>query len=331
MQWRVEVNKNNKIIRLVILGIILAVFTFFIEKYFKPFLIIMFLIIVSAPIKNLLDKIGILNDKIKAIMIIIIINLVMFLFIYMLGNNLYNFVNDNFIKRQNEFINAAKMFMNNVYDTLGSKIGVLSVKGNEIFNKDVITKGALYTTDSAMAYFIANIALYFILSDKYAILSFIKLLMGDELYCSVYCKIKNLKQVMIIEIILVLFSTLQILIGFFILKIPNGFMLGIICGILDILPFVGTILIFIPLVIYSIITKQYFTAIGLASLYIVVEMIRQILEAKFISTKLDIHPLAILLSIYIGIKIFGIIGVFTGIIYVILSKEILTQKMEDIV
>lgn len=322
-------NKNSKLMKLLLLFLILSISTLFVQKYFKPFLIIIFLIIISSPIKKLLDRMNISNEKIKAIIIIIIINIGMFLFIYSLGNNLYNFINDNFIKEQGKFINAAKLFMDNVYATLGSKIGSLDVGKSGILNKDILTKGAVYTTDGALAYFIANIAVYFILSDKYAILNFVKLLIGDKMYYSVSKKIYNLKQVMVIEIILILFSTLQILIGFFILRIPNGFMLGIICGILDILPFVGTILIFIPLVIYSVIMKNYFVAVGLVSLYIIVEMVRQILETKFISNKLEIHPLAILLSIYIGIKVFGVIGVFTGIVYVVLSKEILTRDMED--
>jgi len=126
-----------------------------------------------------------------------------------------------------------------------------------------------------------------------------------------------------IEGILVLISTLEIMIGFFIIRVPNFFMLSIMCGILDILPYVGTIIVFIPIIIYNIIMKNFLTAFGLICLYILVQIIREILEAKFLGNKLEIHPLVILLSIYIGVKVFGILGILVGPMYSILAKEII--------
>jgi predicted PurR-regulated permease PerM len=69
--------------------------------------------------------------------------------------------------------------------------------------------------------------------------------------------------------------------------------------------------------------KKFIIAVGLICLYILVQIIREILEAKFLGDKLDIHPLVILLSIYIGVKIFGILGILVGPMYSILAKEII--------
>ncbi len=125
-----------------------------------------------------------------------------------------------------------------------------------------------------------------------------------------------------IEISLVLISTVEIIGGFFILNVSNYFILGILCGILDVLPYVGTIIVFIPIIIYNIVMKDYLTAFGLMCLYLLVQVIREILEAKFLSDKLDIHPLIILISIYIGVEVFGILGILVGPMYSILAKEI---------
>ena len=114
--------------------------------------------------------------------------------------------------------------------------------------------------------------------------------------------------------------------GFYILGIPRAFTLGIICGALDILPYVGTIIVFIPLLLYNILIKRYFVVIGLLALYVFVEIVRQILETKFISNKLEIHPLAVLVAVYIGIKVFGLVGIITGPLYVIVTKEILISE-----
>ncbi|MEW8955454.1 AI-2E family transporter, partial [Clostridium sp.] len=220
-------------------------------------------------------------------------------------------------------------FIYDVKEVISLKVGEINLKDFNIINKDIITKSALYTTDSIIAYFIGNIATYFILSDKYAILKFIKLLLGDKIYNNLCSKASNLREIAIIEVILILISTLIIILGFFILKIPNGFVLGIICGILDVLPYVGIIVVFIPLIIYNIFLRNYFVSIGLLGLYLLVEIVRQILETKFISNKLDIHPLAIVIALYIGIKVFGVIGGFAGVFYIILSKEILIIDQEE--
>ena len=99
-------------------------------------------------------------------------------------------------------------------------------------------------------------------------------------------------------------------------------MFGVICGILDILPYVGTIIVFIPIIIYNIILREYLRVFGLIFLFILVQVVREILEAKFLSDKLDLHPLLILLSIYIGVKIFGMLGIIIGPMYGILAKGI---------
>ena len=84
-----------------------------------------------------------------------------------------------------------------------------------------------------------------------------------------------------------------------------------------------TICVFIPIIIYNIVVKKYLIVIGMISLYILSQLIREILELKFLSSKLEIHPLAIMLSIYIGAEIFGFIGILVGPIYCLVAKDIL--------
>ncbi|MDU2995348.1 MAG: AI-2E family transporter, partial [Clostridium sp.] len=85
----------------------------------------------------------------------------------------------------------------------------------------------------------------------------------------------------------------------------------------------GTIIVFVPIIIYNIIVEDYIVAFGLICLYILVQVIREVLEAKFLSDKLELHPLLVLLSIYIGIKLFGVLGIVVGPMYGILAKDII--------
>ena len=84
----------------------------------------------------------------------------------------------------------------------------------------------------------------------------------------------------------------------------------------------------LSIIIYNIIMKNYLVAFGLICLYILVQIVREILEAKFLGNKLDIHPLVIFISIYVGVKIFGILGILVGPMYSIIAKEVIYSEIK---
>ncbi len=280
--------------------------------------------ILCTPINSFLSRIKIINtnNKVTAIISISIINFLLIITFYYVGNFIYDstskyLVNDyisinDSLEKIIKYFNFNEKTFNNFSDNY-----------YKIINRDMFKKGAEYTLEGIVSYFIANIAVYFILVDKYGIFNFVKYFIPKKYLDNFIEKMKILKQMLAIEIILALFTTLETIIGFMILRISNAFMLGVICGILDILPYVGTIIMFIPMFAYNVIIKNYFKAAGIIVLYIFLQINRQILETKFISNKLSIHPLLVLISMYIFVKIFGIIGLFIGPLYIILAKEIL--------
>ncbi len=108
--------------------------------------------------------------------------------------------------------------------------------------------------------------------------------------------------------LLVFITFMVTLIGFIILNIPYAFLLSVLCAILDLLPIVGTILIFVPLIIMYLMEGNYVLAIALAVLYVVIQVVRQSVQPRLLSTSLDIHPLVTLFSIFAGLKLAGFVG-----------------------
>ena len=53
-------------------------------------------------------------------------------------------------------------------------------------------------------------------------------------------------------------------------------------------------------------------AIGLAVIYGVISVIRQFIEPKVMSKSMGTYPLVSLMSIYIGLKLFGVVGMILG-------------------
>lgn len=310
----------KKLISLLICFVIFACITFFIKYYFKPFIIVLIMVIVCTPIYGLMNNLKI-PEKISGALCIALINIMLVLLIMYLGNEIFNIVKNIYVKNL-EFINR---FIKDISGALNIDINNLKI-GTSVFSiisdKD-LRQGAISTGEGVLAYFMANICTYFILVDKSYMLEMVKLLLPVQSVNKFVNHKNNFKHMIVIEGILVLISTFEIMAGFIILGVPNSFMLALICGVLDILPYVGTIIVFIPIIIYNIVMRKYITVFGLICLYLLVQVVREVLEAKFLGAKLDVHPLVILISIYVGMNIFGILGMIAGPMYSIIAKEII--------
>lgn len=106
-----------------------------------------------------------------------------------------------------------------------------------------------------------------------------------------------------------------------VMRIPNGCLWGILAGILDAMPFIGTGVVLVPLAISRFLAGKYAGAAGCLILYVVCIFVREILEPKLIGRRMGVAPVIILLSIYAGMKLFGPVGILEGPLgYVILAE-----------
>ncbi|MCI8529086.1 MAG: AI-2E family transporter [Lachnospiraceae bacterium] len=97
-----------------------------------------------------------------------------------------------------------------------------------------------------------------------------------------------------------------------IIGIRNGVLWGILAGILDALPFIGTGIVLVPLGLQQFFGANYVGAVVCLLLYVACIFIRELLEPKLIGKRIGVSPIAILLSLYAGIKLFGLWGIVGG-------------------
>jgi sporulation integral membrane protein YtvI len=128
---------------------------------------------------------------------------------------------------------------------------------------------------------------------------------------------------------LLLFITFcEVSLGLEILKLTGlytgGYIIVIaICtALLDILPVFGTGTVMIPWAVISLFTHHIGFGIGLAVLYVIITVLRQVLEPKIVSSNVDVHPVITLMSMYLGIQVFGVLGVFILPITVVVIKTL---------
>ena len=111
--------------------------------------------------------------------------------------------------------------------------------------------------------------------------------------------------------ILILCTFIITFIGFTMLRIPYTLLLSLTCMILDLLPVVGMIMVFLPLLIIYFFAGKYITVIFLIVLFCGIMITRNILEPKLLSSSLELSSLSVLIAIFIGVNAAG----FKGMIY----------------
>lgn len=125
-------------------------------------------------------------------------------------------------------------------------------------------------------------------------------------------------------IILVTFTEMSIgltvlrLLGIF--SSPYILIISAVTALVDIIPVLGTGTIVIPWAVYSLITANYGMGIGLIVIYILITVIRQIIEPKLVAGQLGLSPIITIGALYFGLKIIGVLGVFIMPIFVIMLK-----------
>lgn len=111
-----------------------------------------------------------------------------------------------------------------------------------------------------------------------------------------------------VVLILMAITFVELCVGFFIIGVQNPIGIAAITAILDAFPVLGTGTVLIPWALFVLLQGKYSYALGLGILYIVVTIIRNIIEPKIMSDQLEINPIVSLLSMYVGYRLLGVMG-----------------------
>lgn len=114
------------------------------------------------------------------------------------------------------------------------------------------------------------------------------------------------------QIMIVVFVILWIIFGL-ILHVKYSSLLALLTAFLDFLPFLGTGIIITPWAIYCLITGEYLNAVILAIAYVICLLVHRLLEPKLVGDSVGMSPFATLVSMFIGYRLIGMLGLILGI------------------
>lgn len=123
---------------------------------------------------------------------------------------------------------------------------------------------------------------------------------------------------------------------FFITVIPFAFMgisysglLAVVIAIVDFLPFFGAGTVLVPWAVYRLVTGSYTYAAILFVIYVVVLIVRQVLEPKLIGDNIGMSPFETLVFMLIGYRLAGVLGLIIGIPVGMILMECYREGMFD--
>ncbi|WP_031514409.1 sporulation integral membrane protein YtvI [Desulfofalx alkaliphila] len=117
--------------------------------------------------------------------------------------------------------------------------------------------------------------------------------------------------------ILVAISTTICIIGLYIIGVDYALTVGLVVGLFDIIPVLGPSTLFIPWLVWLFFTGNYVFGLKVAILYVLIMAVRQLLEARVVAHNLGLHPLAVLMAMFMGLQLIGFLGLILGPILLI--------------
>ncbi len=341
--WK-KVTKRLVTLIITIIGIY---FAFKMAVFYMPFLIAFIISLIVEPIIRRIHNKTKLTRKVSAIVVLIIVfAIIVGLLIWGIailieeGSSLlgslnyyidegYNYImgyidklNFDEIKISGEVENILKSSTTNLLDTISKWLSE--------FLKNMISKISSIGTVGIYTV-ITILATYFICADRLYILDQIEHHFPKEWVKRIS---KNIRKIVILlggylkaQVILVVINFILVLIGLFMfqifgLNVGYPLLIALLIAFADILPIVGSGTVIVPWSIISAMQGDINLAMALFILFVVISVVRQLLEPKVVSNQIGIHPIFTLIAMYTGYKLIGIMGMLIGPIIIIILKPI---------
>lgn len=176
------------------------------------------------------------------------------------------------------------------------------------------------------------LATLFLVTDRRTITRYAEELLPNKTFKKLSAVVsgcfKTLGKYLKSQCVLICITFIELFISFLVLKQPYPLTLAVVVAIVDALPILGTGTVLIPWAIYSAVTGNLSLGIGLMVAYIVITIVRQLIEPKIVSDNLGIHPFVTLIAMYVGFKIFGLFGLIIGPVVMVIYKNVFSIMFE---
>lgn len=330
-----------KIIINFIIAIMAVLFIFLILPkilgFFMPFVIGWIVAMIANPLVKFLEKkVKLLRKHSSAIIIVVVVAAIVgaiYLIIAVLVREVKSLSNDlpniftqieqqlaNLSDRVKDISGALPVSLQRVIDNLINGISNNITNFNTDENMLTLSSAGNFAKDVAEIFLMVIVTIlsaYFFIAKKDELVAGVKKIMPNSLNNGCLIIYDNFKtavggyfkaQFKIMFIIIAI-----MFIGFEVLQVGYSFLLAFGIAVLDLLPVFGTGAVLWPWALADMLTGNYVRAVGLVVIYLICQIVKQILQPKMVGDSIGISPLATLVFMYIGYRFYGVIGMIIGI------------------
>lgn len=309
------------------------VFMRYLLPYLWPFVLGLLLALLVEPVVGALQRLNLRRPLAVMVALLLVLGLFLALVTWGVASLVYE------VSRLTEFLpsyyTVAQQLVERVTTWVGTVLASLPGPVNEQIYRQLtalyqvlarilteILNGVAALPELIMVTLVAAIASYFISRDRRQVGKFFLGLLppawrtdAARLYGRL---LRSVGEFAVAQLFLIALTTAFTMAGLGIIGIPYAVLLGLVSGLLDILPVLGPGLLFVPWMLYNLFLGEFRLGVELGVLYLVISVIRQVVQPRVVGERLGIHPLAALLSMYVGAKVLGILGLAVGPLVVML-------------
>lgn len=309
---------------------------------FWPFLIaIVFAIILEGSINYIVKKTKAPRKAVGTIMVVLVY-IIIGLIVYLLASALVREAIDLSSKLPTTFENLKLQYnglyqdgmelLNGLPETVTDGVYEIGLgfigKLTEIVNKIInsIVNFVLFFPNLIIYIIVTFLATLFLVTDRRTIARHLQEVFPSKLIKKISAVVvacfRTLGKYLKAQCIIICITFIELFIAFLILNQPYPLLLAVLVAIIDALPILGTGTVLLPWAVYSAITGNLGLGIGLLVTYVVITVVRQLVEPRIVSSNLGVHPFLTLVAMYIGFKIFGLFGLIVGPVVMIIYKNV---------
>ena len=118
-----------------------------------------------------------------------------------------------------------------------------------------------------------------------------------------------------------------LLAGFFLIRQPYGLLLALGLAVMDFIPIIGAGTVMVPWAFVALFTRDFTGAVELMAIWGGIALFRRVMEPKFVGDQTGLSPILSLVSIYVGMKLAGVLGMVFGPVVVLVILNLAGMGM----
>ena len=124
------------------------------------------------------------------------------------------------------------------------------------------------------------------------------------------------------QCLLILITFCQLLLGLLLIRQPYALLLSAVIAFIDALPVFGTGTVLLPWAVLCCLEGNFPKGIALTALYLVIWLVRSVMEPKLMAQSAGLPPLPALAAMYVGFCAMGVGGMILGPVALLLVKQL---------